>query len=146
MATSTRETDMTKNQIKSIINGAISELYPLRHLGNYDVLEEMFEYEKKQQLIMKNAAPYGIKPDPVALVSKYFVVKHLIDAVENPQHFRPRDILHCTKSYLLAHALVDAYPESVTAKVRQMCRHIDLSELDYTCGEIIQRETEEVTA
>ena len=137
---------MTKNQIKNIINGAMSELHPLRHLGNYDVLEEMFEYEKKQQKIMNNAAPYEIKPDPVALVAKYFVVKHLIDAVENPQHFRPRDILHCKKSYLLAHALVDSYPESVTAKVRQLCRHIDLSELAYTCGEIIQRETEERAA
>jgi len=135
---------MTKNQIKSIINGAMSELYSLRHLGNYDVLEEMFEYEKKQQRIMNNAAPYGIKPDPVALVAKYYVVKHLIDAVENPQHFRPRDILHCKKSYLLAHALVDSYPERVTAKVQQMCRDIDLSVLDYTCGEIILRETEEV--
>ncbi len=135
---------MTKNQIKSIINAAISELYPLRHLGNYDVLGEMFEYEKKKQRIMNNAAPYGIKPDPVALVAKYYVVKHLIDAVENPQHFRPRDILHCKKSYLLAHALVDSYPESVTAKVRQMCRDIDLSVLEYTCGEIIPRETEEV--
>ena len=48
---------MTKNQIKSIINGAMSELYPLRNLGNYDVLEEMFEYEKQQQRIMNNAAP-----------------------------------------------------------------------------------------
>ena len=137
---------MTKNQIKSIINGAMSELYPLRHLGNHDVLEEMFEYEKQQQRTMNNAAPYGMKTDPVAMVAKYFVVKHLIDAVENPQHFRPRDILHCKKSYLLAHALVDAYPENVTAKVRQLCRHIDLSELDYTCGEIIPRETEEVAA
>lgn len=135
---------MTKNQIKNIINGAMNELHPLRHLGNYDVIEEMLEYEKKQQKIMNNAAPYGMKTDPVALVAKYFVVKHLIDAVENPQHFRPRDILHCKKSYLLAHALVDSYPESVTAKVQQMCRDIDLSELAYTCGEIIPRETEEV--
>ena len=101
---------MNKTQIKNAINNAMCELSALRHLGNFDVLREMEDYQRKQQRIMKNAAPYGTKLDSLSLVARYFVAKNLIDAVDNPQHFRARDILHCQQSYLLAHALLDAYP------------------------------------
>jgi|11BtaG_2_1085332.scaffolds.fasta_scaffold04863_3 hypothetical protein len=132
---------MNKTQIKNAINNAMCEFSILRHLGNFDVLREMEDYQRKQQRIMKNAAPYGTKLDSLSLVARYFVAKNLIDAVDNPQHFRARDILHCQRSYLLAHALLDAYPEKVAGAVESLRRYVpEFESLTYTCGEIVTRE------
>ena len=132
---------MNKTQIKNAINNAMCELSILRHLGNSDVLRDMEDYHRKQQRMMHNAAPYGQKLDSVSIVARYFVAKNLINAVDNPHHFRPRDILHCQQSYLLAHALLDAYPEKVKGAVECLRRYVpEFEGLDYTCGQIVVRE------
>jgi len=138
---------MTKSEIKRAIRAAMCELVELRHLGTRDHIRDMHDYQRKLQRTMNNAAPYDLKTDPISLVSDYYVVDHLRTAWEQRGSFRPRDILHCQESYILAHALVDAYPERVQDIMQRMDDELDLlgtpwHRLQYTCGEIIERESE----
>ena len=138
---------MTKKQIETAIRRAFLETHELRHLGNRDYLREMHDYQKKLQRRMNNAAPSGTKTDSLHMVACYFVVDHLRTAWEQRGSFRPRDILHCQESYILAHALVDAYPERVQDIMQRMDDELDLlgihwHQLQYTCGQIIERESE----
>ena len=138
---------MTKTDIKRAIRAAMNELHELRHVGNRDYIRDMHDYQRKLQRTMNNSAPHGFKFDPISLVADYFVVNHLRDAWDQRGCFRPRDILHCQESYVLAHALVDAYPDRVEAIMQRMNDELDLlgihwHQLQYTCGEIIEREQE----
>ena len=136
---------MTKKQIETAIRRAFLETHELRHLGNRDYLREMHDYQKKLQRKHNAAAPYGTKTDSLHMVACYFVVNQLRDAWMQRGSFRPRDILHCQESYIIAHALVDAYPERVQDIMLRMDNELDLlgihwHQLQYTCGQIIERE------
>lgn len=138
---------MTKSEIKRAIRAAMNEIHELRHLGTRDHIREMHDYQKKLQRKHNAAAPYDLKADPVSLVADYYVVNQLRTAWEQRGSFRPRDILHCQESYILAHALVDAYPERCEAIMQRMDDELDLlgihwHQLQYTCGQIIERESE----
>jgi len=138
---------MTKTQIKKAIRAAMGELHELRHVGSRDYIRDMHDYQRKLQRTMNNAAPFDLKADPISLVADYFVVNHLRTAWEQRGSLRPRDILHCQDSYITAHALVDAYPERVQDIMQRMDDELDLlgihwHQLQYTCGEIIEREQE----
>jgi len=138
---------MTKSEIKKAIRAAMCELVELRHLGTRDHIRDMHDYQRKLQRTMNNAAPYDLKTDPITLVADYYVVDHLRTAWEQRGSLRPRDILHCQESYIIAHALVDAYPERCEAIMQRMDDELDLlgihwHRLQYTCGQIIERESE----
>jgi hypothetical protein len=138
---------MTKSQIKRAIRAAMNELHELRHVGTRDYIRDMHDYQRKLQRTMNNSAPHGFKFDPINLVADYFVINHLRNAWEQRGSFRPRDVLHCQQSYITAHALVDAYPWRVEAIIQRMNDELDLlgthwHQLQYTCGEIIERESE----
>lgn len=135
---------MTKTEIKRAIHAAMNELHELRHVGNRDRIREMHDYQRKLQRNMNNTAPYDLKTDPISLVADYFVVNQLRTAWAHRGSLRPRDILHCQESYILAHALVDAYPERIEAIMQRMDNELDLlgihwDQLDYTCGQIVER-------
>jgi len=136
---------MTKTEIKRAIQAAMNELYELRHVGNRDYIREMLYYQRKRQRNWNNTAPYDLKADPITLVAEYHVVNQMRMAWEQPDNFRPRDILHCQESYITAHALVDAYPERIEAIMQRMDDELDSlgihwDRLDYTCGQIVERE------
>lgn len=136
---------MTKSEIKRAIRAAMCELVELRHLSTRDHIREMHDYQRKLQRNMNNTAPYDLKTDPISLVADYHVVNQLRDAWMQRGSFRPRDILHCQESYIIAHALVDAYPERVQDIMLRMDNELDLlgihwHQLQYTCGQIIERE------
>ena len=138
---------MTKSEIKRAIRAAMNEIHELRHLGTRDHIRDMHDYQRKLQRTMNNAAPYDLKADPVSLVADYYVVNQLRTAWEQRGSLRPRDILHCQESYIIAHALVDAYPERIEAIMQRMDDELELlgihwHQLQYTCGQIIERETE----
>ena len=107
----------------------------------------MHDYQRKLQRTMNKSAPHGFKFDPVSLVAEYFVVNHLRDAWDQRGCFRPRDILHCQESYVISHALVDAYPAHIAVIMQRMNDELDLlgihwHQLQYCCGEIIERDQE----
>lgn len=136
---------MTKSEIKRAIRAAMCELVELRHLSTRDHIREMHDYQRKLQRNMNNTAPYDLKTDPISLVADYHVVNQLRNAWMQRGSFRPRDILHCQESYIIAHALVDAYPERVQDIMLRMDNELDLlgihwHQLQYTCGQIIERE------
>jgi len=136
---------MTKSEIKRAIRAAMLELHELRHLSTRDHISEMHDYQRKLQRNMNSTAPYDLKADPITLVADYHVVNQLRTAWEQRGSLRPRDILHCQESYILAHALVDAYPERCEAIMQRMDDELDLlgihwHQLQYTCGQIIERE------
>ena len=136
---------MTKAQIKRAIRTAMCELVELRHISTRDHIREMHDYQRKLQRDMNNAAPYDLKADPLSLVAEYFVVNQLRTAWEYRGNFRPREILHCPESYILAHALVDAYPERIQDIMQRMDDELEMlgvywHQLQYTCGQIIERE------
>ena len=136
---------MTKTEIKRAIRAGMCELVELRHLSTRDHIREMHDYQRKLQRNMNNTAPYDLKTDPISLVADYHVVNQLRNAWMQRGSFRPRDILHCQESYIIAHALVDAYPERVQDIMLRMDNELDLlgihwHQLQYTCGQIIERE------
>lgn len=138
---------MTKKQIETAIRRAFLETHELRHLGTRDCLREMHDYQKKQQRRLNAAAPSGTKTDSLHMVACYFVVNQLRTAWEQRGSFRPRDILHCQESYILAHALVDAYPDRIEAIMQRIDDELELlgvywHQLDYSCGQIIDRDSE----
>ena len=100
---------MNKKQIKEIIEYGFGRLYPLTMKGWTDHREEMYQYEYKLQKHFRstNPLPPAKYQQNNATVAKYFVVKAIRSALFDPQNFRPRDILHCKQSYLVAHALAD---------------------------------------
>ena len=136
-----------RTRIERAISKALSEVRELSHLGNRDHIRDMYDYQKSLQRKHNAAAPYGTKTHPLHPVASYFVVNHLRTAWEQRGSFRPRDILHCQESYILAHALVDAYPERIEGIMQRMDDELDLlgihwHQLQYTCGQIIERESE----
>jgi hypothetical protein len=138
---------MTKKQIERAVKTAMFELQELRHIGSRDYIRDMHDYQRSQQRRINSAAPYDLKADPVNLVASYFVVNQLRTAWEQRGSLRPRDILHCQESYVLAHALVDAYPERIEAIMQRMDDELEMlgvywHQLDYSCGQIIERDSE----
>jgi hypothetical protein len=67
----------------------------------------MYDDEWKRERMHRHIAPIDFKPKfSVATVARYFVLKAIRSAMLS-NDFRPRDILHCKHSYILAHAIKD---------------------------------------
>ena len=100
---------MTKAQIQKLISEGFSRLYPLTYKSWTDHRAAMFDYELKLQKQFRAARPVHASKyqQTSTTVAQYFVVKAIRDAIFNPKQFRPRDILHCKHSYILAHAIKD---------------------------------------
>jgi len=100
---------MNKNQIAELIGYGFGRLYPLTMKGSTDHREEMYKYEYKLQKHFRyiNPLPPAKYQQSNGTVAKYFVIKAIRSALFDPQNFRPRDMLHCKQSYLIAHALAD---------------------------------------
>ncbi|BCV04466.1 MAG: hypothetical protein CM15mV86_550 [uncultured marine virus] len=132
---------MNKTQIKNAINNAnvralhIATLGKLRRVARYGRLPPQAAAHDAQRRTLRPKTGFGLASGSLLRS------KNLINAVDNPHHFRPSDILHCQQSYLLAHALLDAYPEKVKGAVECLRRYVpEFDSLDYTCGQIVVRE------
>jgi len=98
---------MNKTQIKNLIEEGFGNLYRLTYTTYTDYRAEMLDYEVKQEKQHRNYAPSNYAPKfSVRILAKYFVLKAVRSAMLS-NDFRPRDILHCKQSYILAHAIKD---------------------------------------
>lgn len=133
---------MNKAQIKKLIEEGFNKLYPLTHWTFRDHRSEMLDYELKIQKEFRASAPTSIKWDHSnQTLAKYFVL-YAIKQAFAIETFRPRDILHCSKTYLTAQALKD-HDEK---KLREMVIDFDWDAFDsikYSYGDLSFRSTEE---
>jgi hypothetical protein len=99
---------MNNKQIKNLIENGFANLYPLTYTTYTDYRAKMLDYELKAEKDHRSITPWDLpKPKFSATVTaKYFVLKSIRSAMLS-NDFRPRDILHCKQSYILAHAIKD---------------------------------------
>ena len=98
---------MSKKQILDLINEGFGNLYPLTYATYTDYRAEMLDYGVKQEKQHRRMAPSGFGPRfTVRHMAKYFVLRSVRSAMLS-NDFRPRDILHCKHSFILAHAIKD---------------------------------------
>ena len=99
---------MNNKQIKNLIENGFANLYRLTYTTYTDYRAEMLDYELKAEKDHRRITPWDL-PKPkftAAIMAKYFVLKAVRSAMLS-NDFRPRDILHCKQSYILAHAIKD---------------------------------------
>ena len=98
---------MNNKQIKNLIEEGFGNLYPLTYATYTDYRAEMFDDELKKEKRHRAIISVAFKPKfNASIVTKYFIILAIRTAMLS-DHFRPRDILHCKKSYILAHAIND---------------------------------------
>jgi len=98
---------MNNKQIGDLILEGFGNLYPLTYTTFTDYRDEMYDDEWKRERMHRHTAPIDFKPKfSVPVVARYFVLKAIRCAMLS-NDFRPRDILHCKHSYILAHAIKD---------------------------------------
>jgi len=98
---------MNNKQIGDLILEGFGNLYPLTYTTFTDYRDKMYDDEWKRERMHRHAAPIDFKPKfSVPVVARYFVLKAIRSAMLS-NDFRPRDILHCKQSYILAHAIKD---------------------------------------
>ena len=98
---------MNNKQIGDLILEGFGNLYPLTYTTFTDYRDKMYDDEWKRERMHRHAAPIEFKPKfSVPVVARYFVLKAIRSAMLS-NDFRPRDILHCKHSYILAHAIKD---------------------------------------
>tara|TARA_R110002074_G_scaffold358259_1_gene530544 strand:- start:98 stop:499 length:402 start_codon:yes stop_codon:yes gene_type:complete len=98
---------MNNKQMKELINDGFGRLYPLSQVDWRDHRQMMLDDELRSEKQHRASAPFNLRPKfSMNIVAKYFVIKAIRNAMRN-DHFRPRDILHCKQSSLLAHAIKD---------------------------------------
>lgn len=101
---------MNKQKIQKIIDQGFSCLYPLSCKSSTDIRDAMLQEEIKTEKMFRKCAPSDQKRQSfsVSTKAKYFVLSSIRSAMLCPSDaFRPRDILHCKQSYILAHAVKD---------------------------------------
>jgi len=99
---------MNNTQMKDIINEGFGRLYPLTGADWRDYRQMMLDDElRSERQHRASASPFNLRPKfSTNIVAKYFVIKAIRGAA-GVNSFRPRDILHCKQSFLLAYAIND---------------------------------------
>jgi len=99
---------MNKKQIIDLINEGFNNLYPLTCKTYTDYRAEMLDYELKAEKDHRRITPWDLpKPKFTATVTAKYFVLYAVRSAMLSNDFRPRDILHCKHSYILAHAIKD---------------------------------------
>ena len=133
---------MNNAQIKKLIEEGFNKLYPLTHWTHTDHRAAMLNYELKAQKQFRASAPYAIKWQHTnQTVAKYFVL-HAVRQALAFDTFRPRDILHCKQSYIIAQALKDHDSD----RFRQMVIDFDwdaFESIEYSYADLSFLSTEE---
>lgn len=136
---------MNNKQMKGFIEQAFNLLYPLTYTDFTDYRAQMLDYELKAEKDHRRICPWDLNPKFTATVTaKYFVLKAVRSAMLS-NDFRPRDILHCKQSYILAHAIKDDDRFDLDA----MFEGFDweaFEAIDYTQGDLVFVETVEQVA
>jgi len=98
---------MNNKQIKDLINDGYSMLSSLANFDWRDYRQEMLDYELKAEKDHRKNCPWNLStPCSSKLIAQYFVLRGIFSATGS-MSFRPRDILHCKLSHLIAHGLND---------------------------------------
>jgi len=133
---------MNNAQIKKLIEEGFNKLYPLTHWTHTDHRAAMLDYELKVQKQFRASVPYAIKWQHTnQTVAKYFVL-HAVRQALAFDTFRPRDILHCKQSYIIAQALKDHNAD----KFREMVIDFDwdaFESIEYSYADLSFLSTEE---
>lgn len=137
---------MKKKQIADLIFEGFGRLYPLTYTTFTDYRDKMYDDEWKRERMHRHIAPIDFKPTfSVPVLARYFVLKSVRSAMLSSD-FRPREILHCKQSYILAHAIKDDDRFDLDA----MFHGFDwqaFESIEYSQGDLIFVETvNEVTA
>jgi len=137
---------MNNKQIKNLIEEGFGNLYPLTYTSYTDYRAEMLDYEITQEKNHRRYAPSDYAPKfSIRMLAKYFVLKSFRSAMLS-NDFRPRDILHCKQSYIMAHAVKDAYP-CLCNEIFDRFDWEAFDSIDYSQGDLIFVETvDEVAA
>jgi len=133
---------MNNAQIKKLIEEGFNKLYPLTHWTFTDHRAAMLDYELKVQKQFRATCPHTPKWQHTnQTVAKYFVI-HAVKQALAFDTFRPRDILHCKQSYIIAQALKDHDAD----KFREMVIDFDwdaFESIEYSQADLSFRSTEE---
>jgi hypothetical protein len=137
---------MNNKQIADLILEGFGNLYPLTYTTFTDYRDKMYDDELKRERMHRHVAPIDFKPKFSApVVARYFVLKAIRSAMLS-NDFRPRDILHCKQSYILAHAIKDDDRFDLDAMFRvntpSMCFSWEAFEaIEYSQGDLVFVET-----
>lgn len=127
---------MDIKETKKLINEGYNNLYVLTNLSWKDYRDEMLKSEKKKAKKWREDTQYiwGIDRKYLLTITeeaKYFVVRHVVEAMLSTRSLELKETLHVKESYAMAHALMDAYPE----KIQEAFKDFDTStflELNHT--------------
>jgi len=142
---------MNNKQISDLILEGFGNLYPLTYTTYTDYRDKMYDDELKRERMHRHVAPIDFKPKFSApVVARYFVLKAIRSAMLS-NDFRPRDILHCKQSYILAHAIKDDDRFDLDAMFRvntpSMCFSWEAFEaIEYSQGDLVFNPRIEVVA
>jgi len=100
---------MSKKQATDLINEGWNRLHPLAVMDWRDYRQIMLDSEIKDERQHRKSCPFDLSPKfSAAMVAKWFVLKAIWGAKgSRGARFTASDILHCKKSYLVAHAVND---------------------------------------
>jgi hypothetical protein len=109
---------MDIKETKKLINEGYNNLYVLTNLGWKDYRDEMLKSEKKSAKKWREDTQYiwGINRRYLLTITeeaKYFIVRHVVEAMLSKRSLELKETLHVKKSYSMAHALIDAYSEKI---------------------------------
>lgn len=103
--------------------------------GFTNVKDRLYEMNLRAERVHRKHRPYSItKPFGLTVdkAAKYFVIKHLLDGVENPDRFSVTDILHIRNEILYAQAYAKRHLAELQPwfeKYKETARELDYSEL-----------------
>jgi len=109
---------MDIKKTKKLINEGYNNLYILTNLSWKDYREEMLRSEKKLAKKWRGDTQniWGIDRKYLLTITeeaKYFVVRHVVEAMLSTRSLELKETLHVKKSFSMAHALTDAYAEKI---------------------------------
>ena len=109
---------MDIKETKKLINEGYNSLYVLTNITWKDYREEMLKSEKRNVKKWREDTKYIWNMDrkyflTITEEAKYFVIRHVVEAMLSTRSLELKETLHVKKSFAMAHAVMDAYPEKI---------------------------------
>jgi len=109
---------MDIKETKKLINEGYNNLYVLTNITWKDYREEMLKSEKRNVKKWREDTKYIWNMDrkyylTITEEAKYFVLSHVVEAMLSTRSLGLKETLHAKESYVMANALMDAYPEKI---------------------------------
>ena len=130
---------MDIKETKKLINEGYNNLYILTNLTWKDYREEMLKSEKKLAKKWREDTKYIWNMDrkyflTITEEAKYFVIRHVVEAMLSTRSLELKETLHVKKSFAMAHAVMDAYPEKIQEAFKDFdtCAFLELNHTDFS--------------